>query len=304
MEWRDSLRANLSLWPNLTPNLAAISTCAGKPWDEAAFLEAIKAETARQASLAPTGIGSTLAGDEEGSSDEPGDNQPPGAAQQAAAKVAGTNRTVRQTIEIMVLGGLAYRDEAKVLHLTAVGKELLRFLRPNELGKRIANPQNIHLAGRLMLPGLMAIAEYRAVLLLSAQADGRLSTEELNRSIRAMSAWPTPDRALVDRLAGSIIEARSAGDVRAIGARWYRDEDYGTAKEGDQRKAVNPWFLLAGGGGLVIETIQQAERRIHPLLVAEVRKMADLTAVSLQLPTKNILETSESFALGFSKLCM
>lgn len=244
MEWRDSLRANLSLWPNLTSNLAALGSCAGKPWDEAAFLSAIKVEAA----ISSEGGGGVSPSDDVEQTDVE-DIIAEHGSDTAARKTATTNRTVRQTIEVMILGGLAYRNESKIFFLTLLGRELLSFLRVEPNRPRVANPQNVHLAGRLVLPGLLAVPEYRAILLLVAAADGRLSTEELNRAMRTMSMWSFPDHHLINGLAEQICAARKAGDVTALGARWYREEDYATAKDGDQRKAINPWMLLAGGGG-------------------------------------------------------
>jgi hypothetical protein len=288
MEWRESLRANLLLWP-LTPNLTALSRCAGKPWSEEGFLDAIKAEA--------TASG-TAGADAEGSADEDVSDDVPD------LKTANTARSVRQTLEVMVLGGLAYRDGSSVIHLTPIGSHLLSFLRRRENGESVATNSNIHLAGRILLPGLFAVAEYRAIIQLTAASDGHLSREELNRALKTMSDWSYPDRHLIETLATLIKTSRNLNDPTKIGPRWYRDADFGTAKESDQRKAVIPWFRLAGGGGLVMEANSLGDRRIHPLLIADVQHLGRTTDVSLVLPTKNIIESSESFAMAFSNMCI
>jgi hypothetical protein len=294
MEWRDSLRANLSLWPNLTVNLAALSSCSGKPWDESEFLAAIKSETDSVPKVANASVDEQAAVENDDSSSE----------QSTETKAASTSRSVRQTIEIMILGGLAFRDETKVFHLTDLGQSLLSFLRIRPIGTSLANSSNIHLAGRLLLPGLLAVPEYRSVLLLCAAADGWITTEEVNRAIRVMSPWSFPDSSSISALAARLKAARISGDVTEIGPRWYRDEDYATPKAGDQRKAVNPWVLLAGGGGLILMQGEQYERRVHPLLLNEIPLLSLTTSVNLYIPTRNIVENSKVFAQSFSKLCL
>lgn len=291
MEWRDSLRANLSLWPNLTANLAALSSCSGKTWDESKFLEAIKKET-DVASKTATSLLEDIALESEDSE------------LAADGKVAKTSRTVRQTIEIMILSGLAYRDEENLFHLTRLGETLLSFLRIGPNGQSVANSANVHLAGRLLIPGLLAVPEYRSIVLLCAEVDGWITTEETNRAVRIMSMWSYPEANLLSQLASKIKTARDSNDVTKIGPRWYRDEDYGTSKASDQRKAVNPWLLLAGGGGLVLTSGDQYERRIHPLLIDEVMLRSRSRSLPLPILNKNIVENSRTFAEAFSKICL
>lgn len=291
MEWRDSLRANLSLWPNLTANLAALSSCSGKTWDESKFLDAIKKETDIASKTSPSLL--------EEVSTELEDTELAG-----DGKVAKTSRTVRQTIEIMILAGLAYRHENNIFYLTRLGETLLDFLRVGPNGVSLANPANVHLAGRLLIPGLLAVPEYRSIILLCAEVDGWITTEETNRAIRVMSLWPYPESDLLSKLASKIKAARDTNDVTKIGPRWYRDEDYGTSKASDQRKAVNPWLLLAGGGGLVLTSGDQYERRVHPLLLDELMLRSRSRNLHLSVPSKNIVENSRTFAEAFSKICL
>lgn len=285
MEWRDSLRANISLWPALASNISVLATCAGQQWDEAAFLAQIKSQG---------GVDATR---DESTEDET-------SSEVIGGKIATTARTVRQTIEVMVLEGLAYRDKGNCFRLTQLGEVLFSFIQKTTDSVPFANEENIHLAGRLILPGLLAVAEYRAILLLCAETDGHLSSEELNRAFSVMSTWSSPDPHMISGLASVIKNCREGKRVEEIGPRWYKNEDFKTPNEGDQRKAINPWFLLAGGGGLVLGTFGQSERRIHPLLLADLHRLKSLTAATLQLPNRNIMESSEEFALSFSSFCL
>ena len=171
MEWRDSLRANLALWPTVTPNLLAVASCAGQPLNEDDFLKAIQ-----------TG-GTPISDEASAGLDEDGVGE---------GKAATTARTVRQTVEVLVLGGIAYRDQDKRFQLTPVGTELIAFLTATAGSSKLSNPKNFHLAGRLLLPGLMAVPEYRAVLILASLCGGQISTEEFNRSIPLLEKLPYP----------------------------------------------------------------------------------------------------------------
>lgn len=293
MEWRDSLRANLSLWPNLTVNLAALSSCSGKSWDESKFLDAIKKEADGVPNIVAESADEVISGHDDLSPEVTSEG-----------KSATTSRTVRQTIEIMILSGLAYRDEEKIFYLTQLGATLLDFLRLRPNGASFANNSNSHLAGRLILPGLLAVPEYRSMLLLCTAVDGWITTEEMNRAIKIMSLWSHPEPYLIQSLANVVNKGRQSNDVKQIGPRWYRDEDYGTGKAGDQRKAVNPWLLLAGGGGLVLTSGDQNERRVHPLLIEEIVVNSKIHHSRLIIPSKNIVENSKIFAQSFSNICI
>lgn len=286
MEWRDALRANLTLWPNVTPNLVAVAQCAGKPLNEEEFLLAIKDQSAVTTSVQKEG---EVTADDDGA---------------AESKLPATARSVRQTVEILVLGGLAFRDESGIFRLSTVGKHVLDFLVGSSGQSKQVNENNYYLAGRALLPGLMAVPEYRASILLTWKCDEVLSTEEFNRAIPHLSRMPAPDLSRIDKVAALILAAREKNDVSKIGARWYKDEDFGTSSESDQRKAVNPWFLLAGGGGLVLEGLGNSQRRLHPLLVDDVRRIAMTVAPYIDLPKKNVIEASKEYSQAFSERCL
>lgn len=166
---------------------------------------------------------------------------------------AGPNdtRSVRNTAEILMLSGLADRSrtDRDLFRLTKLGACAYQFL-SDESGRRVANEHNLHLIGVPFLRGLLAVAEMREIWNLLLACEGRLSNEELNRFMARAQQLGHYASASVD-----ILRARHENDPRLIGRRFYRDEDYGNAaQESDQRKAINPWFLLAGAGWLLLNS--------------------------------------------------
>jgi hypothetical protein len=299
MEWRDALRANLSLWPNLAPNLAAIGLCAGENYSSDLFFEALSSFEG-QASIDLESAEESLA-EAENSVEATEDSS--SIPLQGKSKKASTDRTIRNTVEVMALGGLAFVEDESV-HLTRTGKTLLRFLSSRNGVPSIANNNNIHLAGKLLLPGLMAVPEYRAILMLIDSIDNYISPEELNRAIGVMIEWDYPHEALMAEMAIKIKQSRFHNDVASIGQRWYKNEDFGTVQASSQRKALNPWFLLSGGGGLVLQTEANSTRRIHPLLRNEICRLRGQSPERLKMPAKDIFKSSKSFAMAFSDLCV
>lgn len=165
-------------------------------------------------------------------------------------------RAVRNTFEVLAYAGLAYRDGApERLLLTPMGDCIFAFLGTIG-GHRFANDANVPLLGSLLIRALSLIVETRVIWMIMRGADNRLTNEELNRSIQAVGRLSEAN-ATIER----ILEARDANDPTRIGPRAYEDLKYGTDRQNDQRKAINPRFLLAGGGGMFITVTPDTEER-------------------------------------------
>lgn len=159
---------------------------------------------------------------------------------------AGADRAVRNTFEIMAMSGLAYKAGDPVrLRLTDLGAEIFRFLLPQD--KTIANANNLPIASEFLIRALSKIVEYRTIWQLMIGCEGWLTNEELNRSMSVLGS--TDD---LEKVVGLVLASRDIGDPTQIGARFYEDHKYGTDAESDQRKAINPIFLLIGGGRLFL----------------------------------------------------
>ena len=155
--------------------------------------------------------------------------------------------------------------------------------------RRIGNHFNVHLLGRLFALGFACIAEYRAILQLMLHCDGRLSNEELNRAMSTV-------RSDVDiaEVASMVRAARSSDDPLLIGPRIYKDEQFGNpTTRPDQRKAMNPWFLLAGAGGVLIAFERDEEYRsirpwARPLLAAALSAPVEVVSMEAANVSKAI----------------
>ncbi|HSE15996.1 MAG TPA: hypothetical protein VLB46_03025 [Pyrinomonadaceae bacterium] len=166
-------------------------------------------------------------------------------------------RAVRNTFEVLSYAGFMYRDgNPEQLLLTPLGQNVFDFLGVTG-DKRYANMFNIKLVSELIIRALSVVVECRAIWMLMLRTDMVLSNEELNRAMAALS-----DLSDVDLVAEKILRARADGDVTTIGDRLYKPDEFGTSNESDQRKAMNPHFLLAGGGGLFIEFGGEEMRRL------------------------------------------
>lgn len=211
--WDTNLRANLVLWPTVGANIGALAGCDGSPYDEDELLKRFSA---------PNG---------------------------ESTKAPKDTRAVRNTFEAMALSGLAYKEEGTppVFRLSDLGISVFTFL--GVIGpKRFANISNRRVLAEAMIAGLSVVAEYRAVWLLMRRTNGLLSNEELNRAMGQIKYLQD-----VANAAELVLQARRAGDPTQIGPRFYKDEDYAEpSKQTDQRKAMNPQFLLAGAGRLLI----------------------------------------------------
>jgi hypothetical protein len=157
---------------------------------------------------------------------------------------------VRNTFEVLALSGLAYKSasDPPLLLLTDLGQLAFGFLGLLAGIPSVANESNIHLVAHHQALALGAIPEIRAIWMLMRACDDRLSNEELNRAMSALASFS--DIADVTR---AVRDSRSTGHPEAIGDRIYENEKYGTDKATDQRKAINPLFLLCGGGGTIID---------------------------------------------------
>jgi hypothetical protein len=216
--WRTNLRGNLDLWPDVSPNIEAVCKFDSKPYNEEQILQTIPSEGAR----APT-----------------------------------DGRTVRNTVEILALSGLGYKDDSSdpIFRLTNLGRCVFSFL--GVMGPvRFANEHNRHLLADAMIRALGTVIEYRAIWALMLGAGNLLTNEELNRGMgrtRFISDIPA--------VAEDILAARKSKNPADIGPRIYEDEKFGSPAEADQRKAMNPLFLLAGGGRIFLQLDQTSEFR-------------------------------------------
>lgn len=164
-------------------------------------------------------------------------------------------RAVRNTFEAMALEGLAYRTGSPdVFTLTPLGRCAFSFLGAGQ-DRTFANAHSRRLLGEPLIRGLAAIEEYRAIWRLMRLAGNMLTNEELNRALNIMKASED-----VEKAANAVLDAREGGDPTAIGPRLYHDDLYATDAS-EQRKAINPQFLIAGGGGIIINVDRNDEMR-------------------------------------------
>lgn len=160
------------------------------------------------------------------------------------SKVPNDSRAVRNTFEVMALSGLAYREgNPQVLQITDFGRTLFSFLLRAD-GEQIAFEENRRLAAEYTIRALSVILEYRTLWSLWRKCGNILTNEELNRAM-ARLAVPTD----VDETSEAVLVARQKSDPTWIGPRKYEDDKFARAPD-DQRKALNPVFLLASGGRL------------------------------------------------------
>lgn len=156
-------------------------------------------------------------------------------------------RAVRNTFEVLAQSGLVFRDREDFLRATDLGANLFSFLGAGRAQHSFANVQNIGLLAPYLVRALSLIIECRVVWRLMRLCDNSLSNEELNRAAAAIHCFGD-----IDEVAAKVRHARDVGDVTEVGPRAYEESKFGTAQENDQRKAMNPQFLLAGGGGIFI----------------------------------------------------
>jgi hypothetical protein len=237
LEWRTNLRANLVLWPDVSPNITALVAFDSQPYNEDEFIKSFPAAS-KDTTKAPT-----------------------------------DTRAVRNTFEALALSGLAFKDSADPpkFRLTDLGASLFSFLGIGS-EKRFANENNRPVISDVLIRGLSIIVEYKAIWTLMRHTDDLLSNEELNRAMAQMRYLED-----VPRVAKKVLDARLAADPAKIGPRIYEDEKYvESEKRQDQRKAINPLFLLSGGGKLFI-TMDDAEeyRRIEDWAVPLIDRRLD-----------------------------
>lgn len=213
LKWDSNLRANLALWPKVLPNIAALVQCDGQPYVEEELMKTF-----------PT-------------------------TQSEGTKSPKDSRAVRNTFEALALAGLAYKDTASppILHLSDMGMSVFTFL--GVIGdKSFANERNRRVLADAIIAGLSIVVEYRAIWMLLRRTNGLLTNEELNRAMKRIQYLED-----VEETGQVVLAARSKNDPKLIGPRLYKDEEYAVeGKQADQRKAINPQFLLAGGGRLFI----------------------------------------------------
>ncbi len=155
-------------------------------------------------------------------------------------------RAVRRAVEVSGYLGLFFRDEEDVFRLTDLAENVLEFLGVVG-GRQYANENNIGLVGDLIARGVAGYACVQAIWLLMRHCGNRLTNEELNRCTARVRYLGD-----VSDAAAAVAAAREANDPTLVGPRRYKDEDYGTDREADQRKFAVPQFVWAGAGGCII----------------------------------------------------
>jgi hypothetical protein len=179
-----------------------------------------------------------------------------------ASKAPGDTRAVRNTFEALAYAGLAYRTGAAedTLVPSPLGMSVLSFLLASD-GRSFANEANRHLLAPTLVRALSLVVEIRAIWMLFRAGGNVLTNEELNRLMARVERLSD-----VEAASAALLLSRETGDPSAIGDRIYGHGQYGTSHESDQRKAMNPHFLLAGGGGWFID-LQDANRCLLPWAV-------------------------------------
>lgn len=274
IEWNTGLRANLRLWPRVGPNIAAFANAAGEAYDQEAILQ-------------------KYFGSESG-------------------KVARTTRAVREAQDAAAYAGLAYVDEkSRLICLTDFGASTFSFL--GVIGQRpFANRGNWHLLLEEFILGYQCIRQYAAIWSLMARTNYQLTNDELNRAMLRITSF-----AAIPEVAEAVLRARASGNPEVdIGPRAYdarpgdevaertegadRDED-DSRDEVDvsqMRKAMNPWFALAGAGGLIIPLAgRETERR----MVVEARPIVERALSTPEVGLYNAASDART-AIAISRL--
>jgi hypothetical protein len=252
--------------------MAVIARCHGYPYDEQALLEKF-----------------TESDPEEADDSLPVGEESPSDSEAAPEPSKEKRRKVRSALEVMTLSGLACRDgNPERLILTDLGWTTFTFLGPVREGR--ANANNIQLLGAPLVRGLGRVAEYRAILQLMRWTDNTLTNEELNRALNRISSMGD-----VAAAAEAVMNARARGDPRLIGDRIHDDHKYGDPRrENDHRNAMNPYFNLAGAGGIII-SLEESERRIQAWAVPMIDE-----ALSVRSPVLSM--TADSIATEISRM--
>jgi hypothetical protein len=237
LKWDTNLRANLVLWPKVVANIGALAQADGQPYVEEDLLKQFT-------SLAP-----------------------------AATKAPTDSRAVRNTFEALALAGLAYKDASgpPTFRLSDLGASVFTFL--GVIGdKTFANGRNRRVLADAMIAGLSIVVEYRAIWMLFRKTNGLLSNEELNRAMGRIQYLED-----IPLVADRVLEARQKKDPALIGSRFYKDDEFADeSKRSDQRKAMNPQFLLAGAGRLLIAMEDDSEfRRLEDWAIPVIDRRLD-----------------------------
>jgi len=254
VSWDADLRGNLRLWPEPRPNTLALVECRDEPYDGQHFLQVanqLAEEQGESADEHDGEFGEEAEGEQPDAADgeveqpvEDDELEAPG-----ASKRPNTARSLRNFFEPLAYAGLAYRDDADILRLSPLGECVLPFFgAPAEYA--VANENNLDLVGRLLIKAASLIVECRAIWQMLLAADGYLTNDELNRAMGITTKLS--DASVAGQL---VVEARKSGDLGSVGDGHYAGDAI--------RKAINPQFLLAGGGGAVISLEQRSpERRL------------------------------------------
>lgn len=159
LQWDVNLRTVFRLWPEATPNIEDMVSCAGQPYNEAAFVLRFR-----------PGRGGTRSDD---------------------------TRVIRNTREPLEQAGLAYRDGSpQQFLLTPLGECVLSFFGLTGT-PRMVNGNNLYLPASLMIRAVSMLIEQRTILSLMRRTDNRLTNDELEQAMGLISRMSDIDAAAV-----------------------------------------------------------------------------------------------------------
>lgn len=192
-------------------------------------------------------------------------------------------KRVREPIECLQYAGLAFKDGSPpVFRLTPLGRHVFGFLGIGGEKSFVKDEGRVLLATPL-IRGLGIVVEYRTIWRLMRLVDNKLTNRELNSAMAMIHSEGDTTAA-----ADAILRFRETRNQKWIEKVIYADQ-------ADERKAINPKFLLAGGGGTFITVERKDEyRRIQPSIVPVIDAVLEhpLSSVHISTSSKVVLAIS------------
>ena len=185
-------------------------------------------------------------------------------------------KRVREPIECLQYAGLAIKDGTPlVFRLTDLGRYVFSLLAADGENPTLRNGNRALLANTL-IRGLGIVVEYRIIWKLMRLVDNKLTNRELNLAMAMIHSEADANAA-----ADAILRFRETGNQKWIGNVIYADKT-------EERKAINPKFLLAGGGGTFITVERNDEyRRFPPSIVPVIDSVLEKPLRSVHISTSN-----------------